>query len=105
MNLIVSPLAQIDSFLTQDRLEQEHPGYGLAFAQELSKAIDEIVVTPRLFSPTEDGPTGIETREFFIARFLQRVIFMIEDDTITILAVVHARRRPGSWTDRLTESN
>ena len=105
MNVIVSPPAREDAILTQDRLEREQSGYGLAFAEEFRRAIEQIGTMPRLFSPTEDGPDDIETREFYIARFLQRVIFSIDGESVTILAVVHARKRPGSWIGRLSEWN
>ena len=62
MNVIVSPPAREDAILTQDRLEREQSGYGLAFAEEFRRAIEQIGTMPRLFSPTEDGPDDIETR-------------------------------------------
>lgn len=105
MNVIVSPRAREDAIFTQIRLEREQSGYGLAFADEFRRAIEQIGTTPRLFSPTEDGPDDLETREYYIARFLQRVIFVVEGNTVEVLAIVHARKRPGSWIGRLSERN
>ena len=70
------------------------------FAPEYDAALAAIRSAPRQHSPTEDGPGGIETREVFIARFNQRVIYAVTDAEVVILAVEHAHRRPGSWVGR-----
>ena len=103
MTLRILPAATVDSEETEARLESEQEGYGTAFAQLLKAAIAAIRASPRQFSPTADGPTTRETREAFIDRFNQRVIFAVADAEVVILAVVHAPRRPRSWVSRLRQ--
>ena len=85
-----------------DRLDRESDGLGSEFESDVRKAIDAIELTPRLFSPTTDGPENYETREFFIRRFACRVIYAVQESEIVVVAAVHARRRPGVWRKRLT---
>lgn len=79
------------------------PGFGRRLAGEFRRATAAIRANPRLHPPTEDGPEGLETREFFIALFNYRVVYAIHGGEATILAVVHAARTPGAWTDRVDE--
>jgi plasmid stabilization system protein ParE len=97
--------ARQDVLDTEQRLEGEHPGYGEAFADEILAASLAIIANPRLDPLTTDGPRRPETRESYITRFCQRVIFALTATDIVILAVVHAHRRPRSWVRRLRDLN
>lgn len=97
--------ARQDVLDTEQRLEGEHPGYGEAFADEILAASLAIIANPRLYPLTSDGPRRPETRECYIGRFCQRVIYALTATEIVILAVVHAHRRPRSWVARLSELN
>ena len=99
----ILPDALDDARSTAARLEREHAGFGLAFSALFDAAADRCRDTPRLFSPTDYGPDGVETREVFMPRFNQRVIYAVTDAEVVILAVVHAHSRPGAWTDRVEQ--
>ena len=103
MSLRILPAATTDSEETEARLESEHVGYGTAFARLLKTAIAAIRSTPRQHSPTGDGPDGTETREVFLARFNQRVIYAVTDAEVVIRAVVHTHSRPGAWAGRVEQ--
>lgn len=78
------------------------PGrYGRAFLDEVEVALAAIGANPQLHPPAEDGRPGHEDREYFIARFKQRVIFTVVRDDVFVLTVVHASRREGSWHRRV----
>jgi plasmid stabilization system protein ParE len=94
-----------DADEAEARLEFEHVGYGLAFAEELATGIGAVLAQPRLYSPTTDGPARYETREFFISRLNYRMIYAIVNNELVFVAVIHARRRPRSWVRRLRELN
>ena len=100
MTVRVTADAKLDALHTEARLERERAGFGTAFTNLFEAAIAAIRATPLLHSPTEDGPAGIETREVFIERFNQRVIYAVTDAEVVILAVVHAHRLPGAWAAR-----
>jgi plasmid stabilization system protein ParE len=101
MNVRVTADARLDVLQTEARLEREQSGYGTAFADLFEAAVAAIRANPRLHSPTEDGPDCVETREVFIDRFNQRVIYVVTDAEAVILTVTHAHRRPGAWAGRL----
>ena len=103
MNFRILPAADDDANAVEKRLDREQPGFGTDFLVLYRAAVVAIRAAPRQHSPTEDGPVGIETRELFIERFNQRVIYAVNETEVVILAVVHAHRRPGSWASRVEE--
>jgi plasmid stabilization system protein ParE len=54
-----------------------------------------------MYPETEDSFSGVETRDYFIARFGYRVIYTFDGNEAVIVAVFHASRRPGAWHRRL----
>ena len=103
MTLCVTAGARRDALHTERRLEREQSGFGTAFSDLFETAVSAIRNAPRQHSPTDDGPDGTETREVFLARFNQRVIYAVTDAEVVILAVVHAHSRPGAWAGRVDE--
>src|SRR5689334_12225738 len=98
----VSEDARSETLTTERRLESEEPGFGRDFIQLFEEAAREITAHPRMFPRTEDGPDGTETREYFIRRFEYRVIYFFPlPPIVEVIAVLHARRRPGVWVWRL----
>jgi plasmid stabilization system protein ParE len=84
------------------RWYNDRPGrYGAAFLDEFEGALAAIAAHPRHHSLAEDGREGHEDREYFIARFKQRVVFTIDHNGITVLSVIHSSRKPGTWFRRL----
>jgi toxin ParE1/3/4 len=78
-------------------------GKGDVFDADYRKVVAAISANPRLYPRTEDGPDEPENREFFMQRFEYRVIYVVRDEEIVVVAVIHARRRPSFWLHRLTE--
>lgn len=65
------------------------------FAQEIAQAIGRIAETPGRF------PTSLHnTRKLLLHKFPFAVIYRERPSVIQILAIAHARRRPGYWKDR-----
>ncbi len=80
------------------------PGcYGSCFLDEFEAALERIERGPRSCPPAEDGRDGHEDREYFIARFEQRVIFTVAGDDAYVLTVVHASRDERAWHRNLPE--
>jgi plasmid stabilization system protein ParE len=106
MTVRVTDVATAHALAAEDRLDREHPGYGRAFIDLFRAVLTAIESMPRQFPKVDDGPDGAEFREAFIARFEYRVIFAFRDaSTGEVVAVVHARRKPGTWTRYLPSSN
>ena len=105
MTVLVAPAALEDVDAAARRLEGEHPGYGLALADLFDAAVDAIRQGPRQHPRADDAPAGLEVREVFIRRFDYRVLYLLAAEAATVLRVVHARRRPGTWAHGLPSSN
>lgn len=48
-----------------------------------------------------DYPDWLEIRVFRFRVFPYSLIISVEPDALLVLAVAHARRRPGYWRDRI----
>lgn len=102
MTFRITATALAEASEAEARLDFEQPGYGQDFIRLFGIAVREVEANPQMYPRTDDGPDDIETREYFIRRFEYRVIYTLPDpDVIEVIGVVHARRKPGSWTRRL----
>jgi len=97
--------AQDDAAAIGPKLESFREGWGEAFESELISAVATIREHPRRQPRTEDGPDEPENREFFINRFEIRVIYAFWKEETVIVALIHAKQKPGRWRHRLTELN
>lgn len=66
-----------------------------AFMAEVDAAVEGIEEDPRQW-PTYLG----QTRRYLLRRFPFFIVFRETSDRVEILAVAHARRRPGYWLGR-----
>lgn len=67
------------------------------FRAALRRAIEEIREAPERWPPDSDG-----LRSFRVAGFPYRLIYWTDGADSLVLAIAHARRRPGYWKDRLS---
>ena len=73
------------------------PGLGDEFLTQVELGITRIVDAPLRSREIEPG-----VRRYLIARFPFGLIYhIIRDDVVEIVSVMHLRRRPGYWRDRL----
>lgn len=76
--------------------EERETGLGLDFATELREAIRRAVAMP-LGWPEMEG----SIRRVLVHRFPYAVLYSPGDAGIYILAVMHLRRKPGYWRERV----
>lgn len=76
--------------------EGEAAGLGAEFAAEVRAVIGQVLEHPLSGTPTRAG-----TRRKLLARFPYSLIYLPSPRPITILAVMHHRRKPGYWLDRV----
>jgi plasmid stabilization system protein ParE len=67
-----------------------------AFLGEIGKSLNRIVSGPRRFPLFTKS-----TRRLVLHGFPYTVIFREKDETILVIAVSHAKRRPGYWKMRV----
>lgn len=76
--------------------ERDREGRGLRFADAVDRTLAMIaafpVAFPLLYSP--------DIRSAKVERFPYRVVYLVLDDHVDVLAVAHAKRRPGYWLRR-----
>lgn len=94
MNVRVLTAANDEAVEATAYFELRRPGFGDDFYAEFQRAL---AASPRMYPRAEDGPDEPENREYFVARFKYRVIYAIWKEEAVIVAVLHARRQPGSW--------
>ena len=66
------------------------------FIDEIAAAESAIVRLPEAWPPFDHG-----ARRYLLQRFPFSVVYRVEPPRILIVAVAHARRRPGYWKSRL----
>jgi plasmid stabilization system protein ParE len=67
-----------------------------AFLTEIGTSLKQILANPQLFPPYTKS-----TRRRVLARFPYSVIFQEKDEMIVVVAIAHAKRRPGYWRGRI----
>jgi plasmid stabilization system protein ParE len=73
--------------------EKQHAGRGRRFVAAVDGLLEQIAASPYryplLFEP--------DIRSAKVARFPYRVVYIVIGADIDVLAVAHAKRRPGYW--------
>lgn len=67
-----------------------------AFLTEIGASLAQIASRPRLYPAYTKN-----SRKRVLANFPYSVIFQEKDDVILVIAVAHAKRRPGYWRGRI----
>jgi plasmid stabilization system protein ParE len=73
-----------------------------------SELLDEVQATlpligtrPHSFPRLQDVDATLEIRRALLARFPYALVFLVREDEVRVLAVAHAKRRPGYWLSRV----
>ena len=77
------------------------PGLGLEFLAEVERILPMVDDSAASFPRLLDLPVDLVIRRALLPRFPYAVIFMDLQTEVRVLAVAHARRRPGYWLDRV----
>ena len=72
--------------------EQNVTGLGQRFGSEVRHAIERLLEYPELGSPID-----ADLRRLLLTRFPYFLIYSFTADLLRVVAVAHARRRPGYW--------
>lgn len=79
--------------------EERDTGLGLDFAAEVREAVRLAQSMPHAWPKVEES-----IRRVLVHRFPYGVLYSNEGDRLHILAVMHLRRQPGYWRERLPDS-
>lgn len=75
---------------------QRRPGLGEDFLAEAERVLERLTAHPLQGHPLSDT-----VRKMRISRFPYDVVYRIEKERVLVVAVMHHRRRPAYWNDRL----
>lgn len=73
--------------------EKDHPGRGGRFVAAVDAALVQIASAPLRFAVFYEP----DIRSVKVKRFPYRVMYVVVGDAVDVIAVAHAKRRPGYW--------
>jgi toxin ParE1/3/4 len=76
-------------------------GLGFEFFDAVDATVEQIGRLPGAGVLMGRVPVDLQVRWAPVKRFPYRVVYLETESIIRILAIVHERRRPGYWMDRL----
>ena len=94
--LIIRPEAEGDLTEGFDWYEQRRSGLGDAFLEEINTRLRRIAE-----NPLRHAIVYRNARQALIRRFPYKILYLFEGDRIEVLGVVHARRQPRFWQQRI----
>jgi plasmid stabilization system protein ParE len=93
--VVVQPQSDLDIQAAALWYQDQQSGLGARFLDELHLVFQRIGDNPRQF-PLVEG----EVRRALFRHFPYGVYFLVESQTITVLAVLHLHRQPDVWKGR-----
>ena len=96
MKVVLHPQADAEFLLAQQRYTDASPLLGRRFYDEITSVFSRIIQHPLRYKQF-DPPA----RRLFANGFPYEVIYVARPDTIWIIAVMHVRREPGYWRERI----
>lgn len=98
VEFVLAAEAELDEAVAY--FEAQRKGLGMEFAQEVGAAILRIIEYPNAWQQLAGGVRRCQLR-----RFEYGLVYRVRDDIATIYAVMHLRRRPTYWHDRIEEAD
>jgi plasmid stabilization system protein ParE len=93
--LLIRPEAQGDLEEAVLWYEEQRPGLGEVFAAKIFGLLQQIAGSPNQFPAV-----GPDVRRGLLRRFPHAVYFVLEEDEVVIIAILHQRRDPAVWQRR-----
>ena len=77
--------------------ESQQNDLGKRFLNSIENAIKHIQINPKIFQKVRKNIRRCQTKVFPYG-----IIFREQDDQIEIIAIIHLKRKPGYWKNRLS---
>ena len=97
--VVVRPDVDADLREAEVWYEQQEPGLGRRFLQDILATIDRLVQNPFLYFVRY---RRYQVRWAYARKFPYRVIFTVIDEVVVIYAVTHRARHDRNWKARIT---
>jgi plasmid stabilization system protein ParE len=82
--------------------ENKQPGLGAEFLEALEGRFRQLSVAPARAGRFPGADPSSPIRRATLSRFPYVIVFVAVDESLRVIAVMHARRRPGYWLKRVT---
>ena len=96
MRALLDPLAKVEMREAAVFCEGSREELGEEFLNAVETAFEEIVQRPTMWRVI-----GGRFRRYLVHHFPYAVVYSIEDDFIYIVAIMHMKRKPDYWRDRI----
>lgn len=93
--LVIRPEAEADVSEAARWYEDRWNGLGTEFVEEVDRALEAIAE-----EPLRHPRAWAAVRRALTRRFPYAIFYLFENDVVTVLAVLHTSRRPGTWGRR-----
>jgi toxin ParE1/3/4 len=97
--VLLRPEAEADIGDAATWYEEQKAGLGREFVETIFHAVDALSVNPLLRSRRHRRRN---IRRVFPDRFPYRIIYEVANETLLIIAALHAARHDRNWRERLT---
>jgi toxin ParE1/3/4 len=98
MNFVKEPAAEKELIDAAAFYDRQRPGLGDRFIDEFERVVTLLIEHPEL-----GVRVGDDRRVIVLNRFPFRLVYVLEDSGIRIIAVAHQKRRPDFWRGRVAE--
>ncbi len=95
MKYFFHPEAESEFIAAINYYEDCEPGLGYDFSVEVHFTLENILSFPKAWPVLEDNIRRCQTR-----RFPYGIIYVINEDVLFVIAVMHLHRDPEYWKDR-----
>lgn len=99
MELIFAKLARAEMAEARRYYDKQQRGLGNEFVHEASLAAKRILEQPLAWQ-IEQAPV----RRFLFNRFPYKMLYVVFEARIVVLAVAHQHRNPDYWIDRIADA-
>ena len=99
VRLYIEPEAEAELEETADRYAEMIPDLGLEFLAEMRKRTGDVLAHPERF-PWFEGVDDVRCAHS-VGRFPHLIVYLLDGDTVHVVAYMHPRQRPGYWNHRL----
>jgi len=94
--VILHPEAEAEMVEAAEWYSARGPSLGRRFRMEIEAAFQRIAANPEM-----SGRLRGEVRCHLVNRFPYAILYEIRADCIFVVAVMHTKRKPGYWRDRI----
>jgi len=100
VTVLFHPLAERELIAAAKFYETRASGLGADFIREVERTLTEIVANPDAGHPFAES----RFRRRLLRRFPFGLVYQLDAENISVIAVMHLRRRPGYWKRRRRNS-